>query len=54
MPPSIISGGAQQQQTYEKDNFKRLLDILRARASDLDSGEREAIIDCLKCDIKFC
>ena len=31
-----------------------MLDTLRARGTDMDSGERDSLLDCLKCDLKFC
>jgi len=40
----------------DKDNMKRVLDLLlRARESEqIEAGEKEALIDCIKCDLKFC
>jgi hypothetical protein len=50
---TVLSGGSQQV-NFDKDNFKRVLDIIRTRASDIDAGERESLIDCIKCDLRFC
>ncbi len=34
--------------------MKRVLDLLIRGSDQIEAGEREAIIDCIKCDLKFC